>query len=361
MDLRQHLCVGTPHGLSLEERVHVLQRDTLGLRDEEEYEGDRQEHQTGEEEVHAVVHLGEHLRREARDEEVPEPVGPGGARLGQRPDVGIEHLRVDDPGCAVPGWRVERRPQVEEEDGCDTAPVEVVALVVGRVHDFDVCTHNPHADGSAGGTDQQQQPAADVVDKVQQPDDCHYSLDHAEDARGQKAGAVAFQPDALEHGRAVVVDGVDAGPVLPEEEHATEEQPVQDTLVRPGFLERPPEAKPDRGALVLQGLVNGPDLLNHVDMVGGDLADPAEVLDGLLAAATQEQPARRLFDEEKADNQKARWNQLDGKGDQPLLVAGSHGLLHSVLLESAMIVDCRYAVGDTYVDPETHETADLPS
>ena len=179
----------------------------------------------------------------------------------------------------------------------------MVAGVLRRIDHLDVRPHNPHADGPSCRSDQQQQPSAHAVDQVEQPDDGHHRLDHAEDARGQKAGAVAFQPDALEHGRAVVVDGVDAGPVLPEEEHATEEQPVQDTLVRPGFLERPPEAKPDRGALVLQGLVNGPDLLNHVDMVGGDLADPAEVADGLLTPTTQEQPARGFLDHHNANNQ----------------------------------------------------------
>lgn len=86
------LAVRAPDGLNLEQAVHALERNTLGLGDEEEDEEDREDHQRREEEVHAVSHGGEHLRGEARDEEVPQPVGGGGAGLGQRTHVRVEHF-----------------------------------------------------------------------------------------------------------------------------------------------------------------------------------------------------------------------------------------------------------------------------
>ena len=59
------------HRLDSKETVHMLQRNGLGLRDEEEDEEDRDYHERREEKVDAVGHLEEHLWREARDNEVP--------------------------------------------------------------------------------------------------------------------------------------------------------------------------------------------------------------------------------------------------------------------------------------------------
>lgn len=84
--------VRPPDRLDLEELVDRLQWDTTGLGDEEEGEEPGKEGQRCEEEVHAVVHRGEHLLGEARDKEVEEPVAGRGAGLRQRTDVGIEEF-----------------------------------------------------------------------------------------------------------------------------------------------------------------------------------------------------------------------------------------------------------------------------
>jgi hypothetical protein len=113
-------CICLSTRLDLEETVHGFEWDALGLRDQEPHEDDGEDHQGGEEEVDAVTHGCEHLRREARDHEVPEPVGAGGEGLAEGADVLWEHLFVwlasvkderkrgktylgiDDPGCSVP-------------------------------------------------------------------------------------------------------------------------------------------------------------------------------------------------------------------------------------------------------------------
>lgn len=155
-------------GLDLEEAVHGLERDGLSLWDEEEDEDGREDHERGEEHVDAKVHGQEHLRREARDDEVPEPVGRRGGRLAQGPGVLVEHLRVDDPGRAVPRGRVKGRPQVEEEHGRDAARGKLArgVGVPGRVGHADVYSDDPHADRAAQATVYEKVASAEVVNHV---------------------------------------------------------------------------------------------------------------------------------------------------------------------------------------------------
>lgn len=77
-----------------EEAVHGFERDTLGLRNEEEDKDSRAKHERCEEEVHAEAHRGKHLRSESCDDEVPEPVVGCGERLCQSSHVLVEHLGI---------------------------------------------------------------------------------------------------------------------------------------------------------------------------------------------------------------------------------------------------------------------------
>lgn len=128
----------------------------------------------------------------------------------------------------------------------------------------------------------------------------------------------------LEHGRGIVVDSVDTRAILPEEHGTTEEEAPHNTLVGAGSLEGLPETNTNSRALLLESLVNSTDLLNHIDVIFLQLAHPAEVLNGLFAATTSEQPTRRLLDENASDDQQASGDQLDREGNQPLLVARGH-------------------------------------
>ena len=135
----------------------------------------------------------------------------------------------------------------------------------------------------------------------------------------------------LENSGRVVVNGVDTRSVLPEEQHAAQEQAVHDLVVGVSSLEGLPEAKTNGRALLFQGLVNGADLLNDVDVVLGKLAHPAQVLDSLLTATTGEQPTRGLPDKDATDQQKAGRDKLYGKGNDPLFVAGGHSRVDTIL------------------------------
>ncbi len=92
---------------AIKETINSLERDVLGLGDEEPDEDGGEDHKCREEEIHAVAHSGEHLRSEARDEEIPEPVVGGCEGLGEGSHVLVEHFGVEDPGSGVPGWGVE--------------------------------------------------------------------------------------------------------------------------------------------------------------------------------------------------------------------------------------------------------------
>lgn len=71
---------------AIKELIHGLERDALCLGNEEVDEDDGAEHEGCEEEVDAEAHGVEHLRGEAGDEEVPEPVVCRGESLCESAD-----------------------------------------------------------------------------------------------------------------------------------------------------------------------------------------------------------------------------------------------------------------------------------
>lgn len=119
--------------------------------------------------------------------------------------------------------------------------------------------------------------------------------------------------------------------VLEHEQRATEEEAVHDAAVGEHCLEWLPKAQAHGGGLVFDGVVNGADLLLHVDVVRGQVAQPAEILDGFLALATLEEPSGRLLDQEATNHEETGRNDLNGKGDDPLGMGGSHGAVNTVV------------------------------
>jgi len=135
----------------------------------------------------------------------------------------------------------------------------------------------------------------------------------------------------LEDGGGVVVDGIDTRSVLPEEEHASQEQTVAEE--RPGAksLEGLPESHTNGGPLFLDSIVNGGDLLSDIDVTRGQLTDPAKVVHGLRALVVQEQPSGGFPHPERAEQQHTGGDQLDSEGNNPLLVVIRNMLLNTVL------------------------------
>ena len=104
----------------------------------------------------------------------------------------------------------------------------------------------------------------------------------------------------------VVVNGVDTGSILPEEEHTSEHETVHHIAASSKSLEGLPETNTNGRSLVLQSLVNSGDLLGDVHVVGAQLADPAKVLHRLAATVLEEKPAGRFLDPQGSSEKEAR-------------------------------------------------------
>ena len=258
-----------------EEAVHGLERDALGLGQEEPDEDDRAQHQAREEEVDAVAHGIEHLGSEAGNDEVPEPVVRSGESLCESTDVLVEHLGVVDPWGTIPRWRVEDGPQVEECHGADTTVAEGLRDVLRGVSYSDVAADVPHAERATDSSVHEQVAASELVNKDEEPEKCDDGLDDAENASCEKRGGGTDDTDRLEDGGRVIVDGIDTGGVLPEEERATEEEAPHCLLVTEDRLEWRREIEAHRNSLVLKGRFDSLNFLLHVDVILIQLAHPA--------------------------------------------------------------------------------------
>lgn len=135
-----------------------------------------------------------------------------------------------------------------------------------------------------------------------------------------------------EDGGRVVVDGVDTGSVLPEKQHASDEQPPLQVGSLAQRLEGLPKANADSRLLLLVDLVDGGNLFGDVDVVGFQLANPAQVLHALTPTVLQEEPARGFPDPQGPCKKQARGDQLYSERDEPLLVTSWHMLFDAVLV-----------------------------
>ena len=115
-------------------------------------------------------------------------------------------------------------------------------------------------------------------------------------AKGTVSVRVEWRPRCAED--ALVVDGVDAGSVLPHEQHSGDDHATEQEAPSEHLAERRPEPGPDRGTVVLDLDVDLVDLADDVRVLGRELADKAEVLDRLVATVASDEPSRRLANEE---------------------------------------------------------------
>jgi hypothetical protein len=130
---------------------------------------------------------------------------------------------------------------------------------------------------------------------------------------------------------------------LPEEKRASQEESVADFAVIDKSSERLPESKTDSCMLMLERGIDRRNFFEHIDIVGVELSNPAEVLECLGALTTAHEPTWRFSDEEESDEHQASWDELDCEWNEPLFSGWFH---------------CR---GDTVIDPEANDSADLPA
>jgi len=174
-----------------------------------------------------------------------------------------------------------------------------------------------HHAGHPGGTTDQTPLSAPFVDPDQQEDPGCHDLDGPVDTRGEERRVGLADPDGLEDLRGVVADAVGAGELLPEHQQKGQQETVTVSLLQ-ALL---PGGTLGGGHFLLQRDSDLGHFLLHVRTVGGFVADIGQRLQRLLVAALLHEPARRLLQEQEADEQERAGDDLDGHGDAPLLRA----------------------------------------
>lgn len=224
-----------------------------------------------------------------------------------------------------------------------------------------VGSNDEHADCTTSGTDHQKLPATKVIDQKQDPDEGHDGLDHSEDASGEERSTGAANANGCEHFRRVVVDSVDSGAVLPHKHDGTEEKTPLDLTIPRGCPEGLPEALTDGSGLLFENEFERGNFFDHVEVVGGQLANPAKVLKGCFAAVLGQEPARALFDPESSNEKETCGDELYSEGNQPLRVIGRKRLLNAVVDPLGKLLVSSSMVEIEKLTYEADETSDLPA
>lgn len=199
-------------GLDLKQTVHLIQRHRLGLGNEKVHKSKAAQRHAAKQEVHAeagLTHAVDHVWRDARDDEGPQPVCHGSEELADAARALREHLRVDDPRRAVPAVDVDGRPEVDHDDGGDAGGGEGVRVGRGRgVLDArcDEGADDVHERRAADGAVDEELAAAPFVDEHREPEDRDDGFDDTEEARGQVDCVLGLDADGSEDVGAVVVD-----------------------------------------------------------------------------------------------------------------------------------------------------------
>ena len=109
--------------------------------------------------------------------------------------------------------------------------------MASRLSNGNVCSVVVEAESTAKSSEHEMVAAAQSVDEEEEPDDGYGGFDNTKDSGGEETGIRSSYADRFEDGGGVVVDCVDAGGVLPEEEGAAEEEAVCYFAVIPEGLE----------------------------------------------------------------------------------------------------------------------------
>ena len=182
-------------------------------------------------------------------------------------------------------------PDIEEENGADSGRWKFRSWVLGRFSDGNVGTDVPQAKTATRSSDHQQLSSTVLINKEDKIDDCENGLDNTEQTSREERGVKSNNSDTLKHRWGVVVDGVDSGSVLPEEQRSSEEESPLNMSVgckKPEWL---PEAHAATCHLALNISINGIHFFFDIDIIFVKFSDPTEVLDCLLSSPLRHEPS----------------------------------------------------------------------
>ncbi len=158
------------------------------------------------------------MRGSLRDDKVVQPVGGGHEDLGNGAGSTVKRLSSEDPRDRIVAKRVKGGPDVKEDEGASTRPIERLLLVDSRLGDGDVGSDVVHGESTTGCGDHQKTATANSLNEDENEEKGTDGLDDTKDTGGQETSVGADDTERLEHGGGVVVDGVDSRAVLESEE-----------------------------------------------------------------------------------------------------------------------------------------------
>lgn len=325
----------------VEHDIHILERQTLGLRHEDPSNSDTDNNRATKEQESAVSDVSHHIRGGVHDDELAEPLRASGEHQAHRADTGWEDLGAENPWDAVPGHGVEDGKDVDHDDGDISTTILGCAALKGA-RDLGVSTEVEHSDESADGTDDQGLTATKTINTKDHKEEGSKGLDKTKDTGSEETNGSSAESNRVEDGWRVVVERIDTRQVLEHHECHAKEEPV--TVSRhEGLLQFCDErAVGAQVILTIDLVVDHLDLPGEVWVILLQVADLGEVPEGLLIAAGGYQPTWRLDLEEHHDDEEGTWSELDGEWDVPLAVGGAGDVLV-----------------DAVVDPEAYNEREL--
>lgn len=327
---------GLPAGRStgsglLHHLVDLLERQTLGLGDEEVGVDESASAETSPDEEDGGLQVAlvgtDHVGGDDGDDGVPQPVGSSGQSNTTRSDRQREDLTNDNPGTRTPGGGEEEDEDGDEGDlSIDSG--DVVGNVLGSVGGIGVGLVETNGDTNDGdeeladehtkSTEDEDGTATESLDSPERQRS-GADVDQGEDEGDQEG--VADGTGGLEEGSRVVEDEVDTSPLLHHLHRGTEDGSSQVRLAGPErTLEAVgPRAEPggggDQGTLVL---LVGDNLSKLVLDVVGVLrlaSDTGQGVDGLLDLALLDEVTGRVGEEHQTTTEDQSPGELNGNGD----------------------------------------------
>lgn len=205
-----------------------------------------------------------------------------------------------------------------------------------------VSTEEEQAQGETDRTGDQGDTTSNSVDDEETKDQGTDKLDGPVNPGGEQRVLGALEAELLKDDGTVVVDRLDTGEGLEEDQSETEEQPLSVGVDDEEFLGDPEHARvSSEGSFGLDSLGDLVELESEVRVVLRDPSNSGQVLDGQLSLVDHQQPPRRLGYEEGSYEQERSGEELDEDRELPLEPVGLHGGLDGV------------------VDPEPTEGTDL--
>lgn len=191
------------------QEVHLFKRDTLGLRNKQPSERERDKGAGTEEVKDAKCNSLDHVRKRINNHELSEPLHADRKHHTQGTNTVGKDFRGNDPGNTVPGETVEDGIDINHGDS-GVGPGVLGWDAVEGAAKFRVDGEVEHGYSSADGTDKQGGTSAEFVDDEDHEDDCCGHFDESVDTSGEELDRGTGEANGLEDGGGVVVDGVDS-------------------------------------------------------------------------------------------------------------------------------------------------------